>query len=99
MTTTPAHPAAPETAKHSQDAANIEELFGGGPKLPDTYWMEKYAKASSELARLRASEARLRKSLGEVIGLAASYVESQCMRSCEPVIESARAALAEGGAK
>lgn len=99
------HPTAPETAKHSQDAARLEELFGGGPKLPDTYWMERYAKASEESGRLRASEARFRAALSALV-FAAENIEPQIVRGgeCEEQAfkqsrRDARAALAEGGAK
>ena len=38
-------------------AAQLEQLFGGGPPLSPTHWMEKYAKASAELTRMREVEA------------------------------------------
>ena len=41
--------------------------------------------------------AAMREALASVIGLASSYVESQCMRAYEPTIEAARAALARKG--
>ena len=35
-------------------AETLEGLFGGGPKLPNTHWMEKYAAASADTANARA---------------------------------------------
>ena len=82
----------------------LEEMFGGGPELPPTHWMERYATASAraenlaaEITTLASENKRLREALASVIGLASSYVESQCMRACEPTIEAARAALARKG--
>lgn len=55
---------------------------------------------AAALTTLAAENKRLREALGSVIGLASSYVESQCMRAYEPTIEAARAALAlKGGAQ
>ena len=45
----------------------LEEMFGGGPKLPPTHWMEKYAEASKLAANLSAENKQLRECFAKFV--------------------------------
>ena len=52
--------------KSMKTETQLEEMFGGGPKLPPTHWMERYAEASKRVATLAAENKRLREALEEL---------------------------------
>lgn len=70
-------------------AAQLEELFRGGPPLPATHWMEKYAKASAELARLREELKHLGSACDKF------RIENKRLRDVEAGAAAMREALSE----